>query len=124
MKKMHNLIAILGAILLLPIIISLPSYVSFIGDMFALLNSLQGDPKNIAGSISAQIIHQIQVLIVSLPGLITVSIAVIRLKFNSAWFSSLLKVYGVLSICMLPVLIFAGIYVYFLSRKNRNVEKA
>jgi hypothetical protein len=124
MKKIHNLIAVAGAILLLPIIISVPLYVSFIGDMFALLSLSQGDPRNIAGAVSAQIVTQIQVLIVSIPGLIAVSFAVIGLKLNSAWFSSILKVYGVLSICMLPVLIFAGIYVYFLSRKNRNFEKS
>lgn len=118
---MKTLIAILGVILLLPIIISIPSYISCIADIIEIFNLSQSDPKNLAGTISAQIVHQIQALIVSMPGLIIVSITIFRLKYNPKWYSSILKIYSALAICMLPILTFVGIYVYLISKKYRYI---
>lgn len=76
------------------------------------------DPKILAGEISAFIVQQIISIIVLLPGLILVSLASLKFKVNADWYKRILRVMAWLSTLCLPLLVFVGIYLHWLSRKT------
>jgi hypothetical protein len=106
---------ILGLILLLPIPLSVPDYIHRIVIIFDF-----HDSKNITGSISAYIVNQVQILLVLIPGITFCSLTVLKFKFNPKWHTTLLKIYSVAAVIMLPFLSFLGIYLYILSNKNKR----
>jgi hypothetical protein len=120
----NNIFGVLGLILLVPILMAVPSYVSTIKSVIEAFALSSADPKNIAGIISAQIVHQIQVLIVLIPGIIICSVTILKLKFNPAWHSYAIKVYVIILFLMLPILLLLGIYLFLLSRKQGLKYKA
>lgn len=82
MNIRNNVIAVIGLILLIPILIAIPHYISVLSALFESIDAAQGDAKNTAGMIASYIVHQIQVVIVLIPGIIVCSITIFGLRFN------------------------------------------
>ena len=114
--KMNGL-GILGLFLLTPIFIEALDYFSAVKSFI----QFYGDPKNMAGLVSATIVSQIRALILLIPGLVLCSVIVFKFKFNPKWYFATLRVYGLLSIFIIPVFVFVGFYIYFLSNRHRRI---
>jgi len=118
---MPNIVAIFGCLFLLPVIVYFIGFVTTLSDSIYqyYLYGLSTSPNQLALTISTEIVSQLKATMVLIPGIVLCSIASSNFKMHRHnWFRKWLRSFGIMLLCMFPVLSISGFYLIKLSGKR------
>jgi len=122
---MHNVVAIIGCIFLLPVAGYFVGFITSLSDFIYhhYVFNTPLNPNQLALSFSTQIVEQLKATLVLLPGIGICAIASSHFKMHRhTWFKNWLKSFGVMLVCMLPILSISGFYLIKLG-SQRTVKR-
>jgi hypothetical protein len=116
-----NLFAIISMLLLAPALLAfIDIYFSVYEIIAPVIETNIGDPREAAQSLSVALVNQLLLVIAIIPAILVVSLLIFKAKYYETWYVKFLKISSWLMIFTLPLFLFIGLLMLFLSSRAKK----